>query len=416
MPGGNPRLKRCNSRNHPRRLLAAPHPWRPPLADLTALILPVLPLSTGVVLPQMVVTIALETDEAKAAIDAVGDDDTVLLLPRIDGQFTRVGAIARIEDRGRCPTAPPRPGRAGRAPGPRAAPAWSAPARPCGSQAEPVDDPPVTERTEQLAREYRAAAGAAARAAGRAAHDGHAPRRRVARRPGRHRRLVARPHPRAQGRAARDHRRRRPPDQGRGLGQGGAGRGRAVRADPHRRERRHGEATSASSCCASSWPPSARSWATRPARRTWPQGYRDQLAERSRHPRRRPHGHRARDRPARAHQPAGGRARLDPHLARHHHRAAVGRALRRPPRPGRGPGRARRRPHRARRGQGPHRRGAGRAQAPPPNGPTTTGPPRTGRRHAATATIRPARRPGRRGPRLDHRPGRPARRGQDLAG
>jgi len=128
------------------------------MADVTALVLPVLPLSTGVVLPQMVVTIALETPEAQAAIDAVGDGDTVLLLPRIDGQFTRVGAIAHIEDRGSLPNGTP-------ALVVRAERRALVGAGVVGSgealwvEAEPVDDPPATARTEDLAREYRAAAG-----------------------------------------------------------------------------------------------------------------------------------------------------------------------------------------------------------------------------------------------------------------
>ena len=128
------------------------------MADVTALVLPVLPLSTGVVLPQMVVTIALETPEARAAIDAVGDDDRVLLLPRIDGQFTRVGAIARIEDRGTLPNGTPalvvraeRRALVGAGVVGTGDALWV--------EVEPVDDPPPSARTEELAREYRAAAG-----------------------------------------------------------------------------------------------------------------------------------------------------------------------------------------------------------------------------------------------------------------
>ena len=111
-------------------------------------------------------------------------------------------------------------------------------------------------------------------------------------------------------------------------------------------------------------------------------------------PERRPHGRRARDRPARAHQ----RRRATEHgwirtLARHRARAAVGRAHRRPPRPGRRPGRPRRRPHRPRRGEGPHRR--------VPRRPQAAG--RAGRR-------RPTRRPtAAAGPGADHRARRPAR-------
>jgi ATP-dependent Lon protease len=64
----------------------------------------VLPLTTGVVLPQMVVTIALETPEAQAAADAaLAADRELLLVPRLDGgphAYARVGTVARIEDGG----------------------------------------------------------------------------------------------------------------------------------------------------------------------------------------------------------------------------------------------------------------------------------------------------------------------------
>src|SRR3954453_9780406 len=73
------------------------------MTDLQTLTLPVLPLTTGVVLPQMVVTIALETDEAKAATAAAGDGGRVLLVPQIDGRHPRVGVIARIESSGTLP-------------------------------------------------------------------------------------------------------------------------------------------------------------------------------------------------------------------------------------------------------------------------------------------------------------------------
>src|SRR5687768_12291384 len=53
----------------------------PPMSELQSLTLPVLPLSSGVVLPGMVVTLALETDEARSAVDAATDGQ-VLLVPR----------------------------------------------------------------------------------------------------------------------------------------------------------------------------------------------------------------------------------------------------------------------------------------------------------------------------------------------
>jgi ATP-dependent Lon protease len=71
----------------------------------TSLTLPVLPLAGGVVLPQMVITLALESDEARAAGDAaVGAGDRLLLVPKFDsGRYARVGTIVTIENRGNLP-------------------------------------------------------------------------------------------------------------------------------------------------------------------------------------------------------------------------------------------------------------------------------------------------------------------------
>ncbi len=66
--------------------------------DLSTLTLPVLPLTTGVVFPQMVVTIAVESDEARAAVEAASDG-TLLLVPRLDGRYGRVGTVAKVESR-----------------------------------------------------------------------------------------------------------------------------------------------------------------------------------------------------------------------------------------------------------------------------------------------------------------------------
>jgi ATP-dependent Lon protease len=71
------------------------------MPDLDILTLPVLPLSTGVVLPSMVVTLAVETDEARAAADAaLATEKRVLLVPRVDGRFAAVGTVAQVEDTG----------------------------------------------------------------------------------------------------------------------------------------------------------------------------------------------------------------------------------------------------------------------------------------------------------------------------
>ncbi|MEY2422866.1 MAG: ATP-dependent Lon protease [Acidimicrobiaceae bacterium] len=72
--------------------------------------LPVLPLASGVVLPQMVVTLALETDEAKAAAEAAADaEGELLLVPRFPdgGRYGRVGTVAKIENKGTLPGGTP---------------------------------------------------------------------------------------------------------------------------------------------------------------------------------------------------------------------------------------------------------------------------------------------------------------------
>src|SRR5947207_568084 len=82
-------------------------PLDPALSDTT---LPVVPLTSGVVLPQMVVTLALETAEARAAAEAAeGADGLVLLVPRFPdgGRYARVGTIAKIENKGTLPGGAP---------------------------------------------------------------------------------------------------------------------------------------------------------------------------------------------------------------------------------------------------------------------------------------------------------------------
>ena len=75
------------------------------MAELDTLTLPVLPLTDDVVLPGMVVTLALETDEARTAAQAAAKaGETLLLVPRqADGRYARVGTVARVENRGKLP-------------------------------------------------------------------------------------------------------------------------------------------------------------------------------------------------------------------------------------------------------------------------------------------------------------------------
>ncbi len=70
------------------------------MANTTSqLTLPVLPLRNGVVFPHMVVTLQVESDEGKAALDAATDaGDQVLLVPKIDEDFATYGTLARIQN------------------------------------------------------------------------------------------------------------------------------------------------------------------------------------------------------------------------------------------------------------------------------------------------------------------------------
>jgi len=77
------------------------------VTETTTLSLPVLPLTSGVVLPGMVITIALETPEARAAVAAVGEDKRLLLVPQVDGRPATVGTVVTIESRGNLPSDTP---------------------------------------------------------------------------------------------------------------------------------------------------------------------------------------------------------------------------------------------------------------------------------------------------------------------
>jgi ATP-dependent Lon protease len=122
-----------------------------------ALALPLLPLSSGVVLPQMVVTLALESPEAKDAASAARTDDgRVLLVPKVGAEYARVGTIARIENEGELPGG----GRAlvlrGLARG-IVGPVVVRDQPGLWVSVEPVSEAPVTNgRVRDLMREYRA--------------------------------------------------------------------------------------------------------------------------------------------------------------------------------------------------------------------------------------------------------------------
>src|SRR4051794_21676633 len=144
----------------------------------TAQTLPLLPLPTGVVLPTMVVTLALETPEAKAAAEAAFSDSAndnanpngngdgrLLLVPYADGRYAKVGTVARVDTAGELPNGTSalilrglhRAVLGAAVPAPTPTPAGSGTAESAlFVEAHPITEPPPTERTRELTRELRA--------------------------------------------------------------------------------------------------------------------------------------------------------------------------------------------------------------------------------------------------------------------
>src|ERR671936_2061510 len=127
------------------------------MPELKTEFMPLLPLNNGVVLPTMVVTIPLERDEAKAAVQAArAGDGLLLLVPRVEGRYAGLGTVAKVQD-----SRPLASGlevtvlqglhraQVGSAAG-GAGPALRVLARPV------EETNPLTERARTLAREYRA--------------------------------------------------------------------------------------------------------------------------------------------------------------------------------------------------------------------------------------------------------------------
>jgi ATP-dependent Lon protease len=66
--------------------------------------LPLVSLTSGVILPGMVFTLALETDEARAAVEAAGSSaGRLVLVPRIEGRYSSVGVVGEIVETGELP-------------------------------------------------------------------------------------------------------------------------------------------------------------------------------------------------------------------------------------------------------------------------------------------------------------------------
>ncbi|HMJ40314.1 MAG TPA: endopeptidase La [Verrucomicrobiae bacterium] len=120
-------------------------------------LLPVLPMDDIVVLPHMSVTLAVEGDDQKAAIEAARQGNRqILLVPRIDGKFGTIGTAGRLGESADLPTG----AEAFMIRGEYRARLGSGQVDIGGAlfvQADPLLDPePPTEKALELAREYRA--------------------------------------------------------------------------------------------------------------------------------------------------------------------------------------------------------------------------------------------------------------------
>jgi ATP-dependent Lon protease len=126
------------------------------METLKSELLPVLPMDDVVVLPHMTVTLAVEGDSQKAAIEAARQGGRlVLLVPRIDGQFGKIGTVSRLGESVELPTG----AEAFMIRGEYRAHLGSGQADIAGAlwvKAEPVQEPEPSEKAIELGREYRA--------------------------------------------------------------------------------------------------------------------------------------------------------------------------------------------------------------------------------------------------------------------
>jgi ATP-dependent Lon protease len=118
--------------------------------------LPLLPLTSGVVLPGMVFTMALESEGAKAAADAAeAAGGKFVVVPFIDGRYATVGVIAEVMETGQLPGGLPAVAVRGieRA---RLGTAVPGTGQALWVEAEAIAEEEATEEATELAREYRA--------------------------------------------------------------------------------------------------------------------------------------------------------------------------------------------------------------------------------------------------------------------
>ncbi len=126
--------------------------------------LPVLPLDDSVVLPTMVVPLDTSATEARAAIQAAqmsaavpgGSDKTpqVLLVPRLNGKYPAIGTLGAVEQTGRLPSGEPAAVIRGLS-RVRIGVGTTGPGAALWVEGTVIDEPPASERAQELAREYR---------------------------------------------------------------------------------------------------------------------------------------------------------------------------------------------------------------------------------------------------------------------
>src|SRR5438309_6835086 len=136
-----------------------------PMAELHTQALPLLPLPTGVVLPGMVVTLALDSPETEAAAQAaLGGDGRLLLVPFVNGTYARVGTVAQVDTAGELPNGMRalilrglhRAILGSGVPGIDSGTGATTSTGVLWVQADPVDESEPSERARQLTREFRA--------------------------------------------------------------------------------------------------------------------------------------------------------------------------------------------------------------------------------------------------------------------
>jgi ATP-dependent Lon protease len=118
--------------------------------------LPLLPLTSGVVLPGMVFTMALESAEARAAAEAAeAADGRFVLVPFIDGRYASVGVVSEVMEKGDLPGGMPAVAVRGleRA---RLGTAVPGTGQALWVEVEVITEGPPSAAEAELAREYRA--------------------------------------------------------------------------------------------------------------------------------------------------------------------------------------------------------------------------------------------------------------------